>query len=252
MFKPNTISYFISATSRLFDKVKKAKIGIVWHTTYSGSTLDSLSGSFKISNSDYTHTKEVYSRDVNVETNSIGWAKAERSEILNDVKKMKKILNLLDIKEIEEISKDSELSLTIRTYINHKVRNNISPSKNEIGNLMDYVIQKYDKQKFKLKSEKGKLKKEAQKQEFINTLRSSASTIYHVFDWFYQIKQIKDIIIKKMEEIKTDETGYIQQKDGSFIVTAPEGFVMSKDSENGIKFVNRSIFSKLNFDNSKF
>jgi len=252
LMKPNTISYFVSATSGLYKRIQQSKIGIVWHTTYSGSTLDSLSGSFKISPNDFKATRDVFARDVNIDVSQIGCTKQELSTVRTDIKNLKKALNNMDTKTIDAISEDKKLSMTIRTYINSKIRNDVAPTNNEIGNLIDFVITKYDKEKYKLKSEKGQAKKELQKAEFVKAIRGHASGIYSIFDWFYKTKLVKLDIIRKMETIKTEEQHYIQQADGSYIVTAPEGFVVSSSPSSGIKFVNRHEFSKLNFNNSTY
>ena len=45
-FQPNTIVYAVDVNSDLGKKIKNAKIGVVWHTTYSGKTLQDMKASF--------------------------------------------------------------------------------------------------------------------------------------------------------------------------------------------------------------
>jgi hypothetical protein len=45
-FQPNTIVYAVPVDSEMGRKVKASKIGIVWHTTYTGSTLQGMKASF--------------------------------------------------------------------------------------------------------------------------------------------------------------------------------------------------------------
>ena len=45
-FTPNTITYAVPVNSDLGKKIAKAKMGIVFHTQYSGKTMDNLSASF--------------------------------------------------------------------------------------------------------------------------------------------------------------------------------------------------------------
>ena len=45
-FQPNTIVYAVPAASPLARKIRKAKIGVVWHTTYSGKTIQDMEASF--------------------------------------------------------------------------------------------------------------------------------------------------------------------------------------------------------------
>ena len=45
-FQPNTIVYAVPTDSDFGRKINTSKIGIVWHTTYSGSTLQGMKASF--------------------------------------------------------------------------------------------------------------------------------------------------------------------------------------------------------------
>ena len=47
-FKPNTITYLVDQNSEMGGKVAKSKLGIVFHTRYSGSDITSLSASFGV------------------------------------------------------------------------------------------------------------------------------------------------------------------------------------------------------------
>ena len=45
-FQPNTIVYATPMGSELSRQISKAKIGVVWHTTYEGDTLQGMKASF--------------------------------------------------------------------------------------------------------------------------------------------------------------------------------------------------------------
>ena len=45
-FQPNTIVYAVPVDSKFGSIIKKAKIGIVWHTTYTGDALQDMKASF--------------------------------------------------------------------------------------------------------------------------------------------------------------------------------------------------------------
>ena len=45
-FQPNTIVYAVDSSSELGRKIKSAKIGVVWHTTYTGKALQDMKASF--------------------------------------------------------------------------------------------------------------------------------------------------------------------------------------------------------------
>ena len=47
-FQPNTIVYAAAQDSELGQQIKSARIGVVWHTTYTGNELQSMKASFGV------------------------------------------------------------------------------------------------------------------------------------------------------------------------------------------------------------
>ena len=62
-FQPNTILYAVPSASTLARTMKKAKLGIVFHTTYTGGTLEDMSASFGADLSGLTKTKDIWMDD---------------------------------------------------------------------------------------------------------------------------------------------------------------------------------------------
>ena len=87
-FTPNTITYCIPETSALYEKAKRAKIGVVFHTTYRGNSVDSLSATFG-----YDITRLKQSDDVLVlsaETDQLGKDVLLTQQEVNKLKSMKR------------------------------------------------------------------------------------------------------------------------------------------------------------------
>ena len=258
---PNSIKYFFDASSDAYKQVTQAKVGIIWHTSYSGVTLDNLTSSFKVSESNFKKHKDVYSQTANVTLDTLKWEPQEKKTLESDLKDLKKALNSLNLKGIENLDKiaGSKVSKEIMTFINVKVRNNTKMSRKIIRELFDYVINKYDgrtigvAKKFKTQATIDKKTKEIQDQkaEIVKALQKMSSELYYLFVWYYRIQEMKDIIVRKLNSLKTAETPYIIQADGSFKLSDPEGWVLS-GNDSGVKFINRSVFSAANFANPKF
>ena len=258
---PNSIKYFFDAKSDAYKKVTQAKVGIIWHTSYSGSKLDNLNSSFKVSPGAFSSSKDVYSQTANITLDTLKWEAQERSTLDSDLKDLKKALNQLNLKGIENLDKiaGSKVSQEIMTFINTKVRNNTRMSRGIIRDLFEYIINKYDgrtigvAKKFKTQAtiDKKTLELKTQKAEIVKALQAMSSELYYLFVWYYKIQEMKDIIVTKLNSLKTAETPYIIQADGSFKLSDPEGWVLS-DGPSGVKFINRSVFSAANFANPKF
>ena len=60
-FHPNTIVYAIPEAQAA--AVKRAKIGIVWHTTYTGSTFETMKASYGVNVSKLNKSTKVWSQD---------------------------------------------------------------------------------------------------------------------------------------------------------------------------------------------
>jgi len=252
IFAPNTLTYAVPKKSPLGKRILNSKIGVIFHTTYSGNTLDSLNGSFKISDNIFNKSSDVYIRTTNATLDSIGWTSEEEKRLRSDLNNLKNTLNSFNKKQINEIANDKKLSLIIRTYINNKVKNGLNKfDNNEIGKLIEFIQTKYQTDINKLKTDKGKQRKYQEMKNFIDNLRNYASTLYYLFKWVYNIQDIKIFIHDKLAQLDSPETPYIKIGN-SYQIVDPEGFVISDSPESGVKIVNRSVFSKLNFNMSNF
>src|SRR6056300_921286 len=62
-FHPNTIMYAIPSGTEAAKKAKSAKIGIVWHTTYTGKDFESMKASYGVNVSKFKKSTAVWSQD---------------------------------------------------------------------------------------------------------------------------------------------------------------------------------------------
>ena len=62
-FQPNTIMYAVDVNSEVGGKMANAKYGIVFHTTYEGSTIQDLGASFGADISTLGHSNDVWMDD---------------------------------------------------------------------------------------------------------------------------------------------------------------------------------------------
>ena len=90
IFQPNTITYCIPSEDNLYDKAVKAKLGIVFHTSYSGATISTLQASFG-----YDVNKLSKSKDVLV-------LSAETEQLGNDI-----LLNSIEKTELIKLKSSS-------------------------------------------------------------------------------------------------------------------------------------------------
>ena len=83
VFTPNTITYAVPVVktgllgSSLYKRVNSAKIGIIFHTSYSGKTIKGLSASFGASVSGLRKNKDVFFDDAMYKQTNPGFTRAE-------------------------------------------------------------------------------------------------------------------------------------------------------------------------------
>jgi hypothetical protein len=248
-FLPNTVYYFVPEDTPLYNNISKSKIGIIWHTNYTGNTIDSLSASFNVNDSMIQSTKDAYVKTPMVKLDSLGWTKKEEKIILDNIKTLEQYKSQINWKAVEEIV-NSEYSKEIMIYINDKVKNNQKSFKNEIGNFIDFIKSRYQISIDKLKSQKGKDKKTQKMNDIINQIRTHADSLYKLFNFSSSIEAVKDIYVSKMNELKFGAVTYYKTDKG-YIPADVEGWVIS-DGGTNVKFVNRPAFSRTNMLYSKY
>ena len=121
-FTPNTITYAVPSNSGLAKKINSSRMGIVFHTTYSGNTIENLKASFGADVSGLKKTNKVWYQDADyrdVSGRATMTAKQER-EIQNYIKGTERIIkgSKAALKKIV----NSPLKDLIKIYLNQNVR----------------------------------------------------------------------------------------------------------------------------------
>ena len=252
VFQPNTIAYAVPAESELADKLKKANLGIVFHTSYNGSSFESMTASYGV---DITKLKKVPSvwyqdatlHDLSGKATLTADDTAEVTAALSDAGKIFQKISSTTLKAIEE---DSEFATTLETYNNSYVRKGetVTDTKAHVNGLITWATKKFDVDIASKKSEKGQAAATARKDTYLSFFSDSNRAN---LDLMYQLQnaivKAKLIIIGKLDSLKKINT-FVKTSDG-FRVTSQEGFVAIDHLKGGaVKLVDRMTFSKNNFD----
>ena len=251
-FQPNTILYAVPTDSSA--KILKAKMGIVWHTTYTGKKLEDMKASFGASVSSLTKTSDVWFSDANYEDKSgtINFNKSETTTITGILSNAGKTFRKIDSNLLGMISQDEELKILIKTYNNTKVRagEKITNTKMHTAGLIAYVYDKKKKEVDKVKRAQNKEIKQQNMDRLIKHFRSNASKLVTIFNMQNLLVDAKDIIIRKLEKAKGITSTFIKTDKG-YKVTQPEGFVAIDKLGKAVKLVDRLEFSQNNFNAAK-
>ena len=248
-FTPNTITYAVPKSSDLASKIEKARMGIVFHTKYTGTTMVGLKGSFGVDVSKLNKTSSVWFEDAYLKdvSGSATLTKKETTDVDKIIKKIDAAAKKYG-KFADAFIKNKQLVAEIKIYINANVRGGVSTG--DIKGFTAYMDSKLQGQIDKLKSEGGKKKKQHSKDKTMKLLSTYGSRIDQVFKLHALIAQAKIIVVRKLEKVKSMDT-FVKKGDG-FDVTAPEGYVaIDRYGTKALKLVDRLEFSRQNFNAAK-
>jgi len=250
-FTPNTITYAVPTGGDLESKITSSKVGVIWHTTYTGDAISNLKAQFKINLKAFTQHKDVWFTDTNFRdvSGSATLTTTEYKTIQTKLKHAHKELKLLNDKDMSILFGKTEVSKMVKIYINAQVRRGerFTNKQKSVGTFIDFIRADYEKKIAKLKSEKGKEKKKKQLEDVIKDFRKSAGTFSHTLQWHDDVIDIKMLIVKKLETV--NQIPAFIKTDTGYKTTGPEGFVaIDTLSNSAVKLVNRLEFSKNNFN----
>ena len=248
-FQPNTILYAVPVNSDLGKQIKNAKLGIVFHTKYSGKTIKELSASFDPKVNRLAKTKDVWFTDADFRdtSGSATLTKAEYAKITELIRTAgsagKRISRFVD-----ELASKSEIISELKIYGNSLVRQGVSRGSAE--GFITYYNSKMQTAIDSLKTERAKERKESIKKSILGYLTKNSKKLDSVFALHFALASIKIHLVRKLEAVK--QIGTFIKTNNGFRVTAPEGFVaVDRMSNKALKLVDRMEFSQQNFTATK-
>lgn len=248
-FHPNTIVYAVPENSDLANKIKQAKIGVVWHTTYTGDSFETMKASFGKSIVQHlTPVSSVWMDDANYKdySGTATFTAAETTVLNGLITKIQAKFNNIKAEAIDAISENEELLLQIKTYNNTKIRSGegFVDTKSHVKGLFDYIHTKLEP---KQKTEKGKAAGEEKRKAVLRYFSEhNPQDIQAIFDLVNLMTEAKDMIVAKMNHAGHIST-FLKTTNG-FKTTGVEGFVAIDHLKGGaVKVINRMEFSRSNF-----
>ena len=256
IFKPNTIVYAVPKDSNLAKEISKSKMGIVFHTKYTGDSLPEMNASFDIDISNLNKTSDVWFRDAEYEdlSGTASMTEKETAQITGILSGAGRLFRQLNPDILRFIQNHKDVNIQIKAYTNTKIREGQSiesPARHTKG-LLKYLKNKLDKEISKLKTEKARLRKQKGHREFLRFFQDNHRQLTTIFEMQNLLIACKILILRKLEKVKTLTKTFIQDDQG-FRVTNPEGFVAvdKLKSDQYVKLVDRLEFSRQNFNAAK-
>ena len=254
-FQPNTIVYAVPVKSQLAAKIMSSKMGIVWHTTYSGDTMEDMSASFGVPAGAFQETGTVWQADASFRDTSgtSTMTKSETDQVTAILSQAGKLFQQLDSNVLRMVSDDPQIALLVKTYNNTKVRagTKISNVRKHTAGVIAFVYDRLKADMEKVKREETKAAKKVTMDRYVGFLRKNSSELVKIFAMQNLLIDAKLLIIRKLEDIKGLAKTFVRTSTG-YRVTAPEGFVAIDNLKGGaLKLVDRLEFAHQNFNAAK-
>jgi hypothetical protein len=249
IFTPNTITYAVPEDSTLANQIKTAKMGIVWHTSYTGKTIKDLKANFNVNIGKLTQTKNVWFRNATFidDSGSATFTLDETAQITQTLSQIGRLFNQISARVANQIATNETYRNQIKIYNNSKVKEGqkITDTYTHLKGLVHNLELNLNKNIITAKKTDTRRKREQEKNIILSFYRTNFAQIKMLFDMQNLIVDAKHMIINKLRTVKGLGT-FIKTADG-FKVTHPEGFVAVSNDGKAVKLIDRLHFSHLNF-----
>jgi hypothetical protein len=248
-FRPNTITYAVPQNSNIAKEVAAAKIGIVFHTTYTGKSMDSLQTHFDVNINQFNKSKNVWFRSNRFSdvTGRATLTKSENDRLSNILSQAGTVFRTIPGSLLSEISMNSAYRIDIMTFNNQKVRAGESYGAGYTAQLIKWVGDKYTKGITDAKLAATKQKRINERNNMLRWYRRHSSDLKKIFDLQRLLVEAKMLLIHKFNMVNDIGT-FLHTPDGGYKVTSHEGFVAAwSTGGDAVKLIDRLEFSRANF-----
>ena len=254
-FTPNTITYAVPVDSMVGQQIINSKIGIVFHTSYTGKNMRSMNATFGVDTKNLNGTKDVYvssatfedaSGAANLDTTELSKYNSLVNKAEGSLKQASTFLN-----EIKEFGQSKfMMNIMFKNFMNRFIRAGvpIRDAQSTSDLFFGFYSNQLDREIASKKTKSAKDKYIKMKSDGLQFLKTNSRSLYFTVASYINLIEAKTFIIKKLERVKT--LGTFLRTDNGYEVTAPEGFVAIK-SGNALKLVDRLEFSRANFTAAK-
>ena len=249
-FHPNTIVYAVPAGTEMAKQVQAAKIGIVWHTSYSGSSFEGLKASYGVDISKFRKSTNVWSQDAMLrDMTQYTMSKKDTNEVNALLSEAGRIFNRISGTTLRQLEANQALAQTIETFNNTYVRKGevVGNTTVHVNKLVSWIKARYRKEIQSRKTEKGKSVQQKKLDEVLSFFSAeNKSSLKEIFELQKMIVLAKLKLINILNKLGNVDT-FLKTNRG-YRTTGQEGYVaIDKLGGDAVKIVDRMEFSYANF-----
>ena len=249
-FRPNTITYAIPMHHPIGLAASRAKIGVVFHTHYSGDNIQSMQA---LAGAKVKGSAETLVVNNDTPMHKVGLNHAEETKFDNYVKNIETMCHkcgdfLDELVGASGTKGDAKFHISsyLKQFFNNEIKNarSITDVDKALIELGNFYHAKMSKELAKIKTADNLVKKRNLVYNSENYLVSNSSKFKSMLSLYKELQEVKQMVIDKLDHLEEFRT--FVQTDKGYKITTPEGYVLHKDGDM-IKFVNRLEFAYNNF-----
>ena len=252
-FRPNTITYGIPIDHDIGKQVGRSKIGVVFHTHYTGDTLSEMQARAGAPIREFNNISEVAVINNDTPMNRVGFSKAEIGKFDRSVQKIERMCQLCGDFLDELVAAGGtkgdakfHISSFLKQFFNNEIKNarTIANVDEAMYDMLNFYEEKTNKELAKIKTVANLTKQRNLVYGSQNYVVENVYKFKSMLALYKELQAVKQMVIDKLDHLEEFRT-YVQTEKG-YKVTTPEGYVLHKDGSM-IKFVNRLEFAYNNF-----
>jgi len=253
VFSPNTISYAVPVDSQLGQRIRRAKLGIVFHTSYEGASLPSMTAQFGASVAGLSKTSDVWFDDATYKdyTGRASLTSEEDRALADNIQAGLRTLQKMQKGKFDKILTNAEFAKYIKPFINVRIR-----AGEQVGNPIEFLKEFIEFYNGKMEAEIAKLKggaTSAAAQDRMAKIKAqekfiadNSNTLLGIMSIYKRVIELKLAVVRKLQQVESI-VGTFVKTDQGYQVMNPEGFVAIGHDGGAVKLVDRLEFSRQNF-----
>jgi len=247
-FTPNTITYAVPEDGDLAKQIDRAKLGIIFHTTYAGDSLATMNAQGGADVSSFAQSPDVFFDNASYKdvSGSAKFTADESQQFYNSIDKLETLLNSVPRDLSNVLGQNTDFVPMFQMYINAMVKQGELPTNvNQfLLGFKKFYTDRMQQQMSGLKAQKALQLRQDKMKQMPVFLNRAKKPLQAMLTFYKAVQQMKGFVLKKMNQAMA--IGSFSQTDNGLQVTEPEGFVAVDKSGNAVKLVDRLGFSRRN------
>ena len=247
-FTPNTITYAVPTDSELGQRIARAKLGIIFHTSYEGESLESMRAGYMVNIQGLNKHPDVWFDDATYKdyTGIASLTPTEDRKIRSMLTATYNTMEKIGQARFDIILTNKEFARNIKPYINRTVRSGTFAAEPTafLKDFMTYYheLMTKDIDVVTSRAAQNRLAKIKEKEQWV---ADNSNNLLGILATYKRLVEMKIMLLRKLQQV--EGIGTFQKTNDGYKVTTPEGFVAIGHDGGAVKLVDRLEFSRTNF-----